>query len=410
MSTKFERSTLSLDLYIDKFCDTYNTDTDYYVECIDSFRKEQEEHWIKQYDMDSVYEYFVRNDNICFDNDQGKVEQAEKCIEDYMSFELKDENYVKISDLYDCVDLVNNVVNSDDCEYEIEIVERFEYEGVTYLRSKYSGLIYSPDDLENPTVVGIWDTVTERIDFEYVETLVEAVVDYESDDDDEELDRIIAEAQRKKELKRLKKLQENKAEEWEEKKAPLIVDAIHNDMKKIVDFAKKNNIPLTLLSMGDDLMFVNANAVYQSYEPEQLETDYARVKETFFTPGAPKKVNTNTNRVRITNRAPPTKRVRESRLLFQDREVVEHIATEKNTRAPLNRITAEFRLDINKWCIITDEHNTMVGKIVRNLNQFIIANNEIYAPEKVQKETAWAGSVKVNRDDVWISVGNINPL
>ena len=54
-------------------------------------------------------------------------------------------------------------------EEEEEIVERFEYEGVTYLRSKCSGLIYNQDNLEDPVVVGKWDRVRERIDFEYVE-------------------------------------------------------------------------------------------------------------------------------------------------------------------------------------------------------------------------------------------------
>ena len=151
-------------------------------------------------------------------------------------------------------------------------------------------------------VMLVEEPVVEPVAVEVVEDVVEAVLEAEvvevipsqvvevvdsDDDDDEELDRIIAEAQRKKELKRLKKLQENKAEEWEEKKGPLMVNAIHNDMTRLVEFAKKSNIPLTLLSMGDDLMFVNADAVYRSYEPEQLESDYARVKETFFTPPKP---------------------------------------------------------------------------------------------------------------------------
>jgi len=111
-------------------------------------------------------------------------------------------------------------------------------------------------------------------------------LDYDSDDDDE-LDRVIAELQRKKELKRLKKLQENKALEWEEKKEPLIISAIHNDMKRIVEFVKKSNIPLTLLSMGIDLMMINAEMVYQSYEQEQMDSDYSQVKDNFFTQPRP---------------------------------------------------------------------------------------------------------------------------
>ena len=49
-----------------------------------------------------------------------------------------------------------------------EIVERIEYKGGTYLRSKKSGLIYSAEDLEDPTIVGIWDKINEDIDFNYV--------------------------------------------------------------------------------------------------------------------------------------------------------------------------------------------------------------------------------------------------
>ena len=59
---------------------------------------------------------------------------------------------------------------------EVEVVEEIEEEGKIYLRSKSSGLIYSAEDKANPTVVGIWDRVKEKIDFEY----------RESSDDEEE--------------------------------------------------------------------------------------------------------------------------------------------------------------------------------------------------------------------------------
>ena len=54
-------------------------------------------------------------------------------------------------------------------EEEEEIVEEIEYEGKEYLRSKSSGLIYSKENLEDPIVLGIWDRIKKKINFEYVE-------------------------------------------------------------------------------------------------------------------------------------------------------------------------------------------------------------------------------------------------
>lgn len=233
-----------------------------------------------------------------------------------------------------------------------------------------------------------------------IKEIVRSVIkeDYDSDED---LDRIISYAQRKKS----NKIQADRNNTWTDVRNTLLNDKVQIERQKLITLLEKNNIPMYIVDTlnGDTDLFNE-----QDYD--EIEKLYPSVKENYLRPCAPKNVNTNTNRVRITNRAPPTKHVRESCLLFQDREVVEHIATEKNTRVPLNRITAEFRLATNDWRIISDEHNTIVGKVVYNLNQFIIANNEIYVPEKVQKETAWAGSVKVNRDNVWISVGKISPL
>ena len=65
-------------------------------------------------------------------------------------------------------------------EEEVEVVEEIEEEGKIYLRSKSSGLIYSAEDKANPTVVGIWDRVREKIDFDYRESSD----DEESDDEE----------------------------------------------------------------------------------------------------------------------------------------------------------------------------------------------------------------------------------
>jgi len=72
---------------------------------------------------------------------------------------------------------LEEVIEEDE---EVEVVEEIEEEGKIYLRSKSSGLIYSVEDTANPTVVGIWDTVKEKIDFEYRESSD----DEESDDEE----------------------------------------------------------------------------------------------------------------------------------------------------------------------------------------------------------------------------------
>tara|TARA_E500000331_G_scaffold268045_1_gene259393 strand:- start:128 stop:304 length:177 start_codon:yes stop_codon:yes gene_type:complete len=55
----------------------------------------------------------------------------------------------------------------------IGVVEKIEEEGETYLRTKSSGLIYDAKCLSNPIVVGIWNRVIGKIDFNYVEKDVE---------------------------------------------------------------------------------------------------------------------------------------------------------------------------------------------------------------------------------------------
>ena len=299
--------------------------------------------------------------------------------------------------------MINEVLNEATLDETKVIIKKRKY------NKKVKNIVVEEPVVEEPVAELVDEKVVEAVlEAEVVEVIQSQVVDYDSDDDDEEeLIRQQELLRLKLEKKRSKKIEADRINSWTNVRPNLLKDKVKTDRQKLVAFLEKNNIPMYVV----DTLNVDTD-LFNGQDYDELEELYPSVKENYLKPGAPKKVNTNTNtnRVRITNRAPPTKRVRESRLLFQDREVVEHIATEKNTRTPLNRITAEFRLETNYWHIITDEHNTMIGKVVRNLNQFIIANNEIYAPEKVQKETAWAGSVKVNRDDVWISVGNINPL
>jgi hypothetical protein len=62
------------------------------------------------------------------------------------------------------------VEEEEEEEGEEEVVEEIEEEGERYLRSRRSGIIYSAEDMENPKVVGIWDRVREKIDFNYEES------------------------------------------------------------------------------------------------------------------------------------------------------------------------------------------------------------------------------------------------
>ena len=64
---------------------------------------------------------------------------------------------------------VEEVIVEEEDEDEEDIVEEIEEEGNKYLRSKNNGLVYSAEDLENPTVVGIWDKLNKKIDFSYKE-------------------------------------------------------------------------------------------------------------------------------------------------------------------------------------------------------------------------------------------------
>jgi hypothetical protein len=73
--------------------------------------------------------------------------------------------------------------NYETDEEEKDEVAKVEEDGKLYLRSKQSGLIYSADNMINPTVVGIWDRVRERIDFNYKECSDDDD-DYDDDDDD----------------------------------------------------------------------------------------------------------------------------------------------------------------------------------------------------------------------------------
>ena len=112
-------------------------------------------------------------------------------------------------------------------------------------------------------------------------------------------------------------------------------------------------------------------------------------------------------------RKAPTKLCRESNRLFRDGELIRHIATKKGDKQVLNTLFCYYDKNADKFILCDNKKKPMnfegVGEI-KNLNQFIIVNNKKYVPEKVQKETAWAGSVTIYRENKWVSVGKIEPI
>ena len=115
---------------------------------------------------------------------KGRPKKEEKKVEAVEEVEAKVEAKVdakvdaKVEEVVEEPELeLEEVIEEDD---EVEVVEEIEEEGKIYLRSKSSGLIYSAEDKTNPTVVGIWDRVREKIDFSYRESSD----DEESDDEE----------------------------------------------------------------------------------------------------------------------------------------------------------------------------------------------------------------------------------
>jgi hypothetical protein len=248
--------------------------------------------------------------------------------------------------------------------------------------------------VEEPVAVEVDEKVVEAVvEAEVLEVIPSQVVDYDSDDD-EELDRIIAEAQRKKELKRQKKLQENKAEEWEEKKEPLFISAIHNDMRKLVEFAKKSKIPLTLLSMGIDLTEDNAEIAYHYYEQEQMESDYPQVKDNFFTPpkhNAGKKKTTRRPNIGATDYIAPVR-------------VNDGTRTPQNIMVSGEELRFKHQGEYFQFTYTGSNEFLYKGETYKGLNKAVVS---IQALENMgYKKNAWNvwDHVEIYRQETWGSV------
>jgi len=222
------------------------------------------------------------------------------------------------------------------------------------------------------------------------------------------------------EKNRQQKISENKTE-WFEKKYPEWIKAQEKEWKiKLLDLMKKNDIP-DLWGCGGDWYekvfgkYYN-EGYYNEDETKQINTNVTHneilVKHINKAIGFRQKDEKKTDMKRAT----PTKICRESDKLFECGDVLKHTATKDKTT--LNIIYCYYDKDQDKFELCSVVFNMLneivstskLGHSFKNLNQFIIYNNKQYAPEKVQKETAWNGSVKLCRNKVWINTKDLEPL
>jgi hypothetical protein len=216
-----------------------------------------------------------------------------------------------------------------------------------------------------------------------------------------------------KEKERQQKIAENKTE-WFEKQYPEWIQTKSLEWQtEILEFMEKKNIPDIFGINGGD---IDAYGTYYLDEEQKINT-YVTDNECLvkqinkaigFRPKEEKKTDTK--------RATPKKICRDSDKLFNDGEVLKHTATKD--KIALNHIYCYYDKTEDKFELCSVVFNMLneivttnkLGHTFKNLNQFIIYNNKQYAPEKVQKETAWNGSVKLCRNKVWINTKDLEPL
>ena len=88
----------------------------------------------------------LKNEKKALKNEEKKSEKKEKKVSEKK--EKKSEKVVA-------------VVEADEVEEEPDVVKRFEFEGVKYLKSKNTGIIYNMEQ----DVIGKWNEQTQKIDF-----------------------------------------------------------------------------------------------------------------------------------------------------------------------------------------------------------------------------------------------------
>jgi hypothetical protein len=230
----------------------------------------------------------------------------------------------------------------------------------------------------------------------------------------EQLKKRVAELEaEQKEKERQQKIAENKTE-WFEKKYPEWIrgqEKIYHE--KLLDLMKKNEIP-DLWGVGGD-WYESCFGEYYN-EDKSINTNVTcneiLVKHINKAIGFRPKEEVKTDM----KRKAPTKICRDSDKLFNDGEVLRHTAT--NGKTALNIIHCYYDKKEDKFELCSVSNNMLnevsviskLGHSFKNLNQFIIYNNKQYAPEKVQKETAWNGSVKLYRGNTWINTKDLQPL
>jgi hypothetical protein len=240
-------------------------------------------------------------------------------------------------------------------------------------------------------------------------------VEVESDDEEEKELKILQEKitllQNKKEQKKkddaMRQYKKEKDERWEEVKEDLIVEEVKRQQELMKQVCEKAGICEEIYNLG--VSFDEGGDNFQ-----ECERIVNIVKEKYY--AVPKKAPTYAKKsagggeAKEGKRRPPTKVVRDLATLFSNNPTIYHKSGDMSIWcAKYNVATGEIILEgvgaeIEKknelyTKIIKGQSEKNIGEIVKpktifkNLNQFICGHNSIYAPEKVQKQTAYSGCI-----------------
>jgi len=232
------------------------------------------------------------------------------------------------------------------------------------------------------------------------------------DADDEEIEEI--RRQRDEWDRKLAEKQSKKEKEAKEKQ-------IANLREKQIDAIKKETDRLqSVLKYHQDIVIAHQHMIDEQLE-RLRQAENGELDEALFEKFTTVRRNTEANiksakasqgKPSQGKRKPPTKIERRSSVLFDDGDVFRHLAT-KNKKilsvawCKYDKNRDEFRLSFisgstneDGWSeaevadmIYVDDFEQEEDNYFKNLNQFIVYHNKANVPEKVQKETAWAGSV-----------------
>ena len=381
---------------------------------------------------------YPENDMMSENNEMNEEDEDEE-EEDEEEFEEYDENKQ-----YICCDCKRDF--TDECD------ERSEFEKRRGDRMIICGDCFEKEDEEQEEVKcmrcnmdmekkeenkdGVWYSCDECLkkEEEYYEEQEEQEDEEEEDEEQKEI-REIAELERKLAEKKAKRQQIEISKSNEEREKEFLsysrdINTINKIREQYADkirkYAQKIGCPEWIINLGvneeiggeyfheiqedgDEYETWNSNDLDDEDIEDFRQKHLEQMRKDFFKGVGEPKGEKKTD----TKRKAPTKLCRESNRLFRDGELIRHIATKKGDKQVLNTLFCYYNKNTDKFILCDNNKKPMnfegVGEI-KNLNQFIIVNNKKYVPEKVQKETAWAGSVTIYRENKWISVGKIEPI